>query len=214
MRPIEPVPVRCVEVDNDDHLYLASRLDGAHAQFDSGYRHRARSAAIKHNLTTAVFSLEMSRTEITMRILSAEATIHFWGPGKGLKGQEQWLARIMGKIGDAPSSLTTRPTCRSWDPRQGAAAPQQHNLKLVVIDYLAADVGQEGREPAAGGRRVLAGAEAARQKELEVPVIAISQLNRGPEQRIDKRPQMSDLRESGCLPAETRGSCALTRAPR
>ena len=84
----------------------------------------ARAAAIKHNLATAVFSLEMSRTEIPMRILSAEATIQLQDLRKGLKSQDQWnkLARIMGKISrQRRCSSTTAPTCRSWRSAPSAA---------------------------------------------------------------------------------------------
>ena len=167
----------------------------------------ARSAAIKHNLTTAVFSLEMSRTEITMRILSAEATIQLQDLRKGLKGQEQWnkLARIMGKIGDAPLFIDDSPNMSLMEIRAKARRlKQQHNLKLVVIDYL--QLMSSGKKVESRQQEVAEFSRALKllAKELEVPVIAISQLNRGPEQRTDKRPQMSDLRESGCLPAETR----------
>ena len=167
----------------------------------------ARAAAIKHNLTTAVFSLEMSRTEITMRILSAEATIQLQDLRKGLKGQEQWnkLARIMGKIGDAPLFIDDSPNMSLMEIRAKARRlKQQHNLKLVIIDYL--QLMTSGKKVESRQQEVAEFSRALKllAKELEVPVIAISQLNRGPEQRTDKRPQMSDLRESGCLPAETR----------
>ena len=206
VRPIEPVPVRCVEVDNDDHLYLASRSMVPTHNSTLGID-IARSAAIKHNLTTAVFSLEMSRTEITMRILSAEATIQLQDLRKGLKGQEQWnkLARIMGKIGDAPLFIDDSPNMSLMEIRAKARRlKQQHNLKLVVIDYL--QLMSSGKKVESRQQEVAEFSRALKllAKELEVPVIAISQLNRGPEQRTDKRPQMSDLRESGCLPAETR----------
>jgi replicative DNA helicase len=167
----------------------------------------ARTAAIKHNLATVVFSLEMSRTEITMRILSAEATIQLQDLRKGLKGQEQWnkLARIMGKIGDAPLFIDDSPNMSLMEIRAKARRlKQQHNLKLVVIDYL--QLMSSGKKVESRQQEVAEFSRALKllAKELEVPVIAISQLNRGPEQRTDKRPQMSDLRESGCLPAETR----------
>ena len=167
----------------------------------------ARTASIKHNLTTAVFSLEMSRTEITMRILSAEATLPLQDLRKGLKGQEQWtkLARVLAKIGDAPLFIDDSPNMSLMEIRAKARRlKQQHNLKLVVIDYL--QLMSSGKKVESRQQEVAEFSRALKllAKELEVPVIAISQLNRGPEQRTDKRPQMSDLRESGCLPAETR----------
>jgi replicative DNA helicase len=162
----------------------------------------ARAAAIKHNMAAAVFSLEMSRTEITMRILSAEATIQLQDLRKGLKNQEQWtkLARIMGKISNAPLFIDDSPNMSLMEIRAKCRRlKQQHNLSIVVIDDLqlmSSGKKVESRQQEVGefsrALKLLA-------KELEVPVIAISQLNRGPEQRTDKRPQMSDLRESGSI---------------
>jgi replicative DNA helicase len=162
----------------------------------------ARAAAIKHNMATAVFSLEMSRTEITMRILSAEATIQLQDLRKGLKGQEQWnkLARVMGKISDAPLFIDDSPNMSLMEIRAKCRRlKQQHNLKMVIIDYL--QLMSSGKKVESRQQEVAEFSRALKllAKELEVPVIAISQLNRGPEQRTDKRPQMSDLRESGSI---------------
>ena len=162
----------------------------------------ARAAAIKHNMAAAVFSLEMSRTEITMRILSAEATIQLQDLRKGLKNQEQWtkLARIMGKISNAPLFIDDSPNMSLMEIRAKCRRlKQQHNLRLVVIDYL--QLMSSGKKVESRQQEVAEFSRALKllAKELEVPVIAISQLNRGPEQRTDKRPQMSDLRESGSI---------------
>jgi replicative DNA helicase len=206
VRAIDSVPVRCVEVDNTDHLYLAGRAMIPTHNSTLGID-IARAAAIKHGMATAVFSLEMSRTEITMRILSAEATIQLQDLRKGLKGQEQWnkLARIMGKISDSPLFIDDSPNMSLMEIRAKCRRlKQQHNLKMVIIDYL--QLMSSGKKVESRQQEVAEFSRALKllAKELEVPVIAISQLNRGPEQRTDKRPQMSDLRESGCLPAETR----------
>ncbi|WP_211254693.1 replicative DNA helicase [Knoellia aerolata] len=206
VRATPSVLVRCVEVDNDDHLYLAgpTRIPTHNSTLGIDI---ARAAAIKHGMATAVFSLEMSRTEITMRILSAEATIQLQDLRKGLKGQEQWnkLARVMGKISDAPLFIDDSPNMSLMEIRAKCRRlKQQHNLKMVIIDYL--QLMSSGKKVESRQQEVAEFSRALKllAKELEVPVIAISQLNRGPEQRTDKRPQMSDLRESGCLPAETR----------
>ena len=162
----------------------------------------ARAAAIKHQLATAVFSLEMSRTEITMRILSAEATIQLQDLRKGLKNQDQWtkLARIMGKISDSPLFIDDSPNMSLMEIRAKCRRlKQQHNLRMVIIDYL--QLMSSGKKVESRQQEVAEFSRALKllAKELEVPVIAISQLNRGPEQRTDKRPQMSDLRESGSI---------------
>ncbi len=201
VRAVESVPVRCVEVDNEDHLYLAGRAMIPTHNSTLGID-IARAAAIKHNMAAAVFSLEMSRTEITMRILSAEATIQLQDLRKGLKNQEQWtkLARIMGKISNAPLFIDDSPNMSLMEIRAKCRRlKQQHNLRLVVIDYL--QLMTSGKKVESRQQEVAEFSRALKllAKELEVPVIAISQLNRGPEQRTDKRPQMSDLRESGSI---------------
>ena len=167
----------------------------------------ARAAAIKHRMATAIFSLEMSRSEITMRVLSAEAQIQLQDLRKGTIGDTGWkkLARIMGQISDSPLFIDDSPNMSLMEIRAKCRRlKQQHNLKLVVIDYL--QLMTSGKKVESRQQEVSEFSRALKllAKELEVPVIAISQLNRGPEQRTDKRPQMSDLRESGCLPAETR----------
>ena len=162
----------------------------------------ARAAAIRHQMATAVFSLEMSRTEITMRILSAEATIQLQDLRKGLKNQDQWnkLARIMGTISDSPLFIDDSPNMSLMEIRAKCRRlKQQHNLKMVIIDYL--QLMSSGKKVESRQQEVAEFSRALKllAKEIEVPVIAISQLNRGPEQRTDKRPQMSDLRESGSI---------------
>ena len=178
----------------------------------------ARAAAIKHNMATAVFSLEMSRTEITMRILSAEATIQLQDLRKGLKNQDQWtkLARIMGKISDSPLFIDDSPNMSLMEIRAKCRRlKQQHNLELVIIDYL--QLMSSGKKVESRQQEVAEFSRALKllAKELEVPVIAISQLNRGPEQRTDKRPQMSDLRESPARSSRmpTSSSCCTATAP-
>ena len=167
----------------------------------------ARSAAIKHNLPTVIFSLEMSRNEITMRLLSAESRVSLHSMRTGQMGEEDWatLARRMSEVVDAPlyiddspnmSMMEIRAKCRRLKQRQG--------LRLVIIDYL-----QLMSSPKRVENRQQEVSEMSRSlkllaKEIDVPVIALSQLNRGPEQRNDKKPLLSDLRESGCLTADTR----------
>jgi replicative DNA helicase len=162
----------------------------------------ARSASIKHGLATAVFSLEMSRTEITMRILSAEAQIQLQDLRKGTLGDVGWqkLARLSGEISEAPLFIDDSPNMSLTEIRAKCRRLKQlHNLRLVVIDYL--QLMSSGKKVESRQQEVSEFSRALKllAKELEVPVIAISQLNRGPEQRTDKRPQMSDLRESGSI---------------
>ena len=201
VRPVESVPVRCIQVENDEHLYLAGRSMIPTHNSTMGLD-IARTAAIKHGMATAVFSLEMSKTEITMRVLSAEASLHLQDLRKGTLRDEHWqkLARVMGEISVAPLFIDDSPNMTLMEIRAKCRRLKQlHNLKLVVIDYL--QLMTSGKKVESRQQEVSEFSRAIKllAKELDVPVIAISQLNRGPEQRTDKRPQMSDLRESGSI---------------
>src|SRR5689334_19734567 len=167
----------------------------------------SRAASVKHNMASAIFSLEMSKVEIVMRLLSAEARVPLHVLRSGQLSDDDWtkLARRMGEISEAPLYVDDTPNMNLMEIRAKARRlKQRHDLKLVVVDYLqlmSSPKRTESRQQEVAelsrGLKLLA-------KEVECPVVAVSQLNRGPEQRTDKRPQMSDLRESGCLTAETR----------
>ncbi|WEV79815.1 replicative DNA helicase [Janibacter cremeus] len=162
----------------------------------------ARAAAIHHGMATAIFSLEMSRSEITMRVLAAEASIQLQHLRRGKMSDPDWrkLSRVVGRISDSPLYIDDSPNLALMEIRAKARRlKQQHNLKLIVIDYL--QLMTSGKKVESRQQEVSEFSRALKllAKELEVPVIAISQLNRGPEQRTDKRPAMSDLRESGSI---------------
>ena len=198
---VASVPVRCVEVDHRDHLYLAGRAMVPTHNSTLGLD-IARSASIKHNLTSVIFSLEMSRNEITMRLLSAEAKIHLQKMRNGTMGEDDWqrLAGTMGKISEAPLFIDDSPNMSLMEIRAKCRRlKQKHDLKLVIIDYL--QLMSSGKRVESRQQEVSEFSRALKllAKELEVPVVAISQLNRGAEQRNDKRPAMSDLRESGSI---------------
>jgi replicative DNA helicase len=201
VRPVRSVPVRCVTVDNADHLYLCSRsmipTHNSTASMDF-----ARSAAIRGNQAAAVFSLEMSKIEIVMRLLAAEARVPLHVLRSGQLSDDDWtkLARCMGEISEAPLYVDDTPNMNLMEIRAKARRlKQRHDLKLIVVDYLQlmtspkrVESRQQEVAELSRGLKLLA-------KEVECPVIAVSQLNRGPEQRTDKRPQLSDLRESGSI---------------
>jgi replicative DNA helicase len=162
----------------------------------------ARAAAIKHGQTACIFSLEMSRSEITMRLLSAEARIPLAKMRGGGLTDPDWmkLVRRMGEIGEAPLFIDDSPNLTMMEIRAKARRLKQRNgLRLIILDYL-----QLMSSPRRVESRQQEVSEISRQckllaKELEVPIVAISQLNRSSEQRQDKRPQLSDLRESGAI---------------
>ncbi len=162
----------------------------------------ARSAAIKHGLTSVIFSLEMSRNEITMRLLSAESRVSLQAMRTGQLSDEDWsrIARRTGEVSSAPLFVDDSPNMSMMEIRAKCRRlKQRHDLRLVIVDYL---------QLMSSGKRVesrqVEVSEFSRSlkllaKELDVPVVAISQLNRGPEQRADKKPLLADLRESGSL---------------
>jgi replicative DNA helicase len=162
----------------------------------------ARSASIKNGLTSVIFSLEMTRTEITMRLLSAEASVSLQNMRKGTMREDDWskLARTMGDVHAAPLFIDDSPNMSLMEIRAKCRRlKQRHDLKLVIIDYL--QLMTSGKRVESRQQEVAEFSRALKllAKELEVPVIAISQLNRGPEQRTDKKPALSDLRESGSI---------------
>ena len=206
VRPVPSVPVRCVQVDNADQLYLAGRswipTHNSTLALDL-----ARAASVKAGLTSVIFSLEMSRNEITMRLLSAEAQVQLNAMRTGHLSDDDWtrLARRMSEVVDAPLFIDDSPNMSMMEIRAKCRRlKQRHDLRLVIIDYL-----QLMSSPKRVENRQQEVSEMSRSlkllaKELDVPVIAVAQLNRGPEQRTDKRPLLADLRESGCLTLGTR----------
>ncbi|WP_405734580.1 replicative DNA helicase [Streptomyces sp. NBC_00028] len=162
----------------------------------------ARAASIKNNLPSVIFSLEMGRNEIAMRLLSAEARVALHHMRSGTMTDEDWtrLARRMPEVSAAPLYIDDSPNLSMMEIRAKCRRLKQRNdIKLVIIDYL--QLMQSGKRSESRQQEV---SDMSRNlkllaKELEVPVIALSQLNRGPEQRTDKKPQVSDLRESGSI---------------
>ncbi len=162
----------------------------------------ARSAAIKNNMATVFFSLEMGRNEIAMRLLSAEASIQLQDLRKGSVEDAQWtkIATTMGRLNEAPLFIDDSPNMSMMEIRAKCRRLKQRNeLRMIILDYL--QLMSSGKRVESRQQEV---SEFSRNlkllaKELDVPLIALSQLNRGSEQRTDKRPMVSDLRESGSL---------------
>ena len=201
VRPVPSVPVRCVEVDGADHLYLASRSMVPTHNSTLGLD-VARHAAVRGSVPTVVFSLEMSRTELVQRLMCAECTVDMQRLRTGRMEESDWtrLTRSLGKLADAPLFIDDSPGTTMMEIRAKCRRlRQRHGLGLVVVDYLQLmqpskrfESRQQEVSEISRSLKLLA-------KELEVPVIAISQLSRQPEARSDKKPMLSDLRESGAL---------------
>ncbi|BAU97323.1 replicative DNA helicase [Corynebacterium suranareeae] len=161
-----------------------------------------RSASIKHNMASVIFSLEMSKSEIVMRLLSAETEIRLADMRGGKMDETAWekMVQKLDKVAQAPLFIDDSANLTMMEIRSKARKlKQKHDLKMIVVDYL--QLMSSGKRVESRQQEV---SEFSRQlkllaKELDVPLIAISQLNRGPESRTDKRPQLADLRESGSL---------------
>jgi replicative DNA helicase len=201
VRPVPSVPVRCVEVDSPDHLYLAGRSMVPTHNSALGLD-IARHAAVKAGVPTVVFSLEMSKTELVQRLMCAECTVDMQRLRTGRMEESDWtrLTRSLGKLADAPLFIDDSPGTTMMEIRAKCRRlKQRHGLGLVVVDYLQLmqpskrfENRQQEVSEISRSLKLLA-------KELDVPVIAISQLSRQTEARSDRRPMLSDLRESGAL---------------
>jgi replicative DNA helicase len=162
----------------------------------------ARAASLRNGLTSALFSLEMSRNEITERMVSAEARIALHAIRTGQMIEADWvkITKYQGDIIGAPLFIDDSPDTTIMQIRSKCRRlKQRHDLRLVIVDYLQlmsspkrVENRQQEVSEISRGLKLLA-------KELQIPVVAIAQLNRGPELRTNKRPLLADLRESGSI---------------
>lgn len=174
----------------------------------------AQNAAVLHNVPALVFSLEMSKEALVMRMLCSEARIDSQRMRGGNLQSTDWpkLARAAGALAEAPMYLDDTGAISVLEMRAKARRLQaEKGLGMIMVDYLQLMRGRssnEGREKEISeisrGLKSLA-------KELKVPVIALSQLNRSLEQRQDKRPMLSDLRESGAIEQDADVICFVYR---
>ena len=162
----------------------------------------ARNAAVDSNIPVAVFSLEMSKEQLSLRMLCSEARIDSSRLRGGFFSMEDWhrLTDAAGILSESPIYIDDSASLTAMEIRAKARRlKMDKNIGLVIIDYLQLMQGRASAE-----RRDIEISEISRSlkalaKELDLPVLALSQLNRMLEQRTDKRPRLSDLRESGAL---------------
>jgi replicative DNA helicase len=186
-----------------DLIIVAGRPAMGKTSFSMNIAHYIASSL---RLPTAIFSLEMSREQLAQRLLASEAQIESSYLRSGRISQNQWeqLTRAIDTLTDMPIFIDDTPNITITEMRSQARrlqAEQNTELGLILIDYLQL---MEG----AGDNRVQELSRITRSlkglaRELSVPVIALSQLSRGVESRTNKRPMLSDLRESGCLTGDT-----------
>lgn len=167
----------------------------------------ATHVAVSLRRPAVLFSLEMSQMELVLRVLAGEARVDSDRLRTGRLQESDWpkLSQAMGRLAEAPLFIDDTPGITLMEIRSKCRRlKQKHGLDLVVVDYLqlmqpTRRIENRVQEVAelSRGLKILA-------KELEIPVIALSQLSRKPEDRADRRPQLADLRDSGCLTADTR----------
>ncbi|MDX6444155.1 MAG: replicative helicase [Blastocatellia bacterium] len=164
----------------------------------------AANAAIETKAVVGIFSLEMSAEALAMRMLCSEASVDAQKFRSGFLSNEEWsrLAKALGKLGDTRIFVDDTPAITVLEMRAKARrlSTEQKQLDMIVVDYLQLMSGGSGRvesrqqEVSQISRELKALA-----KELDVPMVALSQLSRAPENRTDHRPQLADLRESGAI---------------
>jgi replicative DNA helicase len=163
----------------------------------------AGHAAVEKNLPVLFFSLEMSHEEVTQRLLSAEANVEATKLRNGRLSDNDWkkISHAIGRLSSAPLYIDDNPNLTVMEMRAKARRLKSRlgGLSMVVVDYLQLMSGRRSAEnrqvevsEISRGLKILA-------RELEVPVVALSQLSRNLEMRADKRPMLADLRESGSL---------------
>jgi replicative DNA helicase len=184
---------------NSDLIILAARPAMGKTAFALNM---ARNAAIEANVPVAIFSLEMSKEQLSMRMLCAEARVDSSRIRSGFLNQEDWkrITDAAGRLTEAPIFIDDSPDISTTSIRtKSMRMKMDKGLGLIIVDYLQLMRGNANIE-----RRDLEISDISRSlkilaKELNIPVVALSQLNRKLEERSDKRPQLSDLRESGAL---------------
>ena len=205
-----------VEPTGEHHVYDLTVPDGANFIAADMVVHNTSfalnvglHAAVEHKKPVAIFSLEMSKEQLVERMLCEQARIDAQRLHRGMLSDVEYerLAGALGPLGDAPIFIDDSPTLDDLTLRLKARqAKSREGIEMIVLDYLQLMHGRSGgddhnrvQEVSAISRGLKAIA-----RELRIPVLAISQLSRAPEARPDKRPILSDLRESGCMPASTR----------
>jgi len=160
------------------------------------------NVAKKYNQTVAMFSLEMSREQLAMRLLSIESFVDSQKMATGKLTEEEWTKLCMASTALSQTDIRVDDNPSITVAEMNAKLRRIENLGLVIVDYL--QLMQGSGYGKGGDNRVNVVSDISRSlkimaKELNVPVVCLSQLSRGPEGRTDKRPMLSDLRESGAI---------------
>jgi replicative DNA helicase len=162
----------------------------------------AQNASVQAAIPAAIFSLEMSKEQLALRMLCSEAKVDAHRLRGGFLSESDWpkLTRAAGSLSEAPLFIDDTPGLSALEMRAKTRRLKiEHNLGLVIVDYLQLMRGRARADSREQEISDISRSLKALAKELSIPVIALSQLNRRVEERGDKRPQLSDLRESGAI---------------
>lgn len=174
----------------------------------------AKNAAMEHRVPVAIFSLEMSEDQLAMRLLCSESRVNSQDLRTGFIKDRDWpkLTKAAGDLSEAPIFIDDTPGITVLEMRaKGRRLKTEHNIGLLVVDYLQLMQGRSSAERREQEISEISRSLKAMAKELDVPVIALSQLNRSLESRPDKRPKLSDLRESGAIEQDADVICFIYR---
>jgi len=174
----------------------------------------ARNAAVQHKIGVAVFSLEMSEEQLALRMLCSESRVNSQDLRTGFIKDRDWpkLTKAAGDLSEARIFIDDTPAITVLEMRaKSRRLKTEHDIGLIVVDYLQLMQGRRSAERREQEISEISRALKAMAKELHVPVIALSQLNRGLENRPDKRPKLSDLRESGAIEQDADVICFIYR---
>ncbi len=174
----------------------------------------AQQAAKTHKIPVAVFSLEMSEEQLAMRMLCSESRVNSQDLRTGFIKDKDWpkLTKAAGDLSESPIYIDDTPSISVLEMRAKARRlKSEHNIGLVVVDYLQLMRGRSTAERREQEISEISRSLKAMAKELDLPVVALSQLNRSLENRPDKRPKLSDLRESGAIEQDADVICFIYR---
>jgi len=215
---ITGVPTGYYEIDKmtaglqpSDLIILAGRPSMGKTAFAMNL---AQHAALVEKTGVAIFSLEMSKEQLTMRLLSSVGRIDSHRIRTGKLHDDDWpkLTRAVGMLSEAPLYIDDTPAISVLEMRSKVRRlAAQHPIGMILVDYLQLMRGRTNIENRTQEISEISRSLKALAKEHNVPVLALSQLNRGLESRTDKRPMMSDLRESGAIEQDADIICFIYR---
>ena len=191
--------IKTAGLQSSDLIIVAGRPSMGKSAFALGV---AEFAAVFEKIPTVIFSLEMSKEQLVQRMLCAHAKVDAHKVRTGYLSSSDWprLTAAAGKLSDAPIFIDDTPSISAMELRAKARRLKaQQDIKLIILDYLQLMRGASNIENRQQEISDISRSLKALARELNVPVLAISQLSRAVESRTDHRPQLSDLRESGAI---------------